>query len=1019
MALLTINVAPALLQVVDEVVNIPAARQFMLMIPYGFGDDPATLAMARRVLEKAHRCKTRELVVYDKASPMLVDMVVSAPITHLTLHMASMDVLYWLAYDCVSFQALTEFELFSCVKQLIIRVGCGGTPIDGLKEAAERLRAAAGKLAGVLALRFDMASKKRMLGWDGVDAADRETDIQAICSDIIAAIPRMRFMKLILKRHDSVAQEVSRRLAVHYSGQLKDLSILGPVAIPRGTEFKKLRRLDLDYGHISTTRAPRVNPAELKLLCLRDRLTTSAWASFAAGVHNRELMFANLRVLSLESSPPAAMPSFAAQPHGRSAWRLHFPTLQHAHIHCGQGPFPVLEWVVFPPRMALLTINVAPALLQVVDEVVNIPAARQFMLMIPYGFGDDPATLAMARRVLEKAHRCKSRQLVVHDKASPTLVDMIVSAPVTHLSLNMATIDVITDLIRRAPSVTALSINQLGTDGAQPEILVPPPGSGRTVVPLSTSITVLHLGRGSLERQPDAVLAANEKDTKIHLEDKQGPMPAAGPRQGIPGSVGSGIAHVGNAETTPLLHNSPSAVSLEAASHGEAGHYLAVARGEARWMASASSLPVLTLLLQASFHFVSVISVGYLGATELAAMALAVTLFGVLVVAPVTGLLATMGSLCSAAFAASGDRTLVGVHLQRGLAAVAVHFALVAPAMWNAERILLAIGQEPAVAQLSGTYLRIQILGVVPWGAFEACTHYLRAQGITNAGAAVSAAVAPIHWTANYLLVRSPTHGVGFAGAPIATVTTQWLSLFGVFVYIRAKQATETWGGWDVRVLRTTGELYRVAAPSVVATWVWWCGCELLTLGSSYFGTAQLAASAVMLSTVGLASQIGNGLGSSAGPRVGSLVGAAKPRQARIAGDVSLAASAVVGAACSLCLAVFGSEWIAIYTKDPAVAREAARLLPAACMLLAGGGLGAVLRAVLRGVGRPGAIAVAHMVGHGACGAPTAYYLGFRRGMGAAGVWWGLAAGVVLSATVQLVYCYARIDWRDTARRRR
>ncbi|KAJ2785845.1 hypothetical protein H4R18_000234 [Coemansia javaensis] len=250
-----------------------------------------------------------------------------------------------------------------------------------------------------------MAAKKRMLGWDGVDAADHETDIQAICSDIIAAIPEVRFLAVILKSPDSVTQELTRRLAVHYSGQLEDLAIAGPVAIPRGRKFKQLKRLGLNYDYISTSR-------------------------------------------------------------------------------------------------------VAPALLRVIDEVVGIPAARQFTLMVPRGFGDDPAVLAVVGRIFEKAHKCETRELVAPDNASPLLVDMVASAPVTHLTLHMASMGVVTDMIRRTSSVTTLSIIRLNTDSAQPDILAPSPDGGHTVEPLNTSITELCLGWYPVEWHPDAVLAA-------------------------------------------------------------------------------------------------------------------------------------------------------------------------------------------------------------------------------------------------------------------------------------------------------------------------------------------------------------------------------------------------------------------------------------------------------------------------------------------------------------------------------
>ncbi|KAJ2777675.1 hypothetical protein H4R18_005036 [Coemansia javaensis] len=258
---------------------------------------------------------------------------------------------------------LPDDILYLVLKAAMVYRGRIDLPLH-LAAAAKRLRAAAGKLAGVVTLNLYVVAEKRMLGWDGADATDHETDIKAIYDDIVAAIPGVLSLGLTLGSPDSVAQELGQRLVVHYSGQLENLSISGPVAVPRNTEFKQLKRLNLEYGCIGTSRPPR----------------------------------------------------------------------------------------------------------------------------------DDSAVLAMVRRALEKAYKCETRELVVPGNTSPTVIGMVVSAPVTHLTLHLASMDVVTDLIRRTSNVTTLSIIRLSTDNVQPDILVPSPDSGHTVEPLNTGITELRSG---------------------------------------------------------------------------------------------------------------------------------------------------------------------------------------------------------------------------------------------------------------------------------------------------------------------------------------------------------------------------------------------------------------------------------------------------------------------------------------------------------------------------------------------
>ena len=69
------------------------------------------------------------------------------------------------------------------------------------------------------------------------------------------------------------------------------------------------------------------------------------------------------------------------------------------------------------------------------------------------------------------------------------------------------------------------------------------------------------------------------------------------------------------------------------------------------------------------------------------------------------GTATALDTLCSQAWTAARDKTLVGIHLQRALAILAIiFFGFVAPIWWNATRILLSLNQEPELALLAGTY---------------------------------------------------------------------------------------------------------------------------------------------------------------------------------------------------------------------------------------------------------------------------------------------------------------------------
>ncbi|PIA17952.1 mate-domain-containing protein, partial [Coemansia reversa NRRL 1564] len=329
---------------------------------------------------------------------------------------------------------------------------------------------------------------------------------------------------------------------------------------------------------------------------------------------------------------------------------------------------------------------------------------------------------------------------------------------------------------------------------------------------------------------------------------------------------------------------------------------------------------------------------------------------------------------------------------------------------------MLMLGQDPYVAKLCSIYLRLNIIGVLPWGVFEAYRCYLQAQGIMRVSSIILMFVAPIHCINNLTLVHSKTFGLGFTGAPVANVITDTSLPIYTAIYMYLSRDTGTWGGWDKRALQNMSEYFRLAIPSVITVCAEWFGFELLAFGTSYFGTNQLAGQAIMLNTVVIITRISLGLGFGTGARIGNLIGAAMPRKARIAGNVSLSVSALIGILSLVFIALFDNWWIPIYTSDPLVIYEIKKLKPVACLLLVSNGLNAIFCSILRGLGKQKISANTYLISFYACAVPISLYLAFYRHMEAVGLWLGLCIGVILSNIVQVIYIYMWIDWKDEVR---
>ena len=98
-----------------------------------------------------------------------------------------------------------------------------------------------------------------------------------------------------------------------------------------------------------------------------------------------------------------------------------------------------------------------------------------------------------------------------------------------------------------------------------------------------------------------------------------------------------------------------------------------------------------------------------------------------------------------------------------------------------------------------------------------------------------------------------------------------------------------------------------------------------------------------------------------------------------------------------------------LYTPDPAVIALAAILIVLAGYFAVFDGLQAVAIGILRGIGDTRIPTLLSLFSYWAIGLPISVVLAFRFGLGPAGLWWGLVAGLLATAAVLLARVYVRL----------
>jgi MATE family multidrug resistance protein len=379
---------------------------------------------------------------------------------------------------------------------------------------------------------------------------------------------------------------------------------------------------------------------------------------------------------------------------------------------------------------------------------------------------------------------------------------------------------------------------------------------------------------------------------------------------------------------------------------------------------------------------------------------------------PLAGIVMGMGPLVSQAEGARrGEQA--GLVLQRALVMAAL-LGLVALVAWQqAETVLIALGQSPALARQAGAYVDAQLFSAPCFLLYSALTTYLGARGIVRVGV-VAMLVANLFnalaaWSLMFGHLGMPALGV--RGAALATGLTELsLPIVTGLLIVRWRMHEGGWTRWSWRALMPAGLLQqlRFGLPNGVTYALELWAFQIGTILAGQLDAVALGAHAITLNLASLAFMVPLGLANGASALVGQLIGAGERERAQKAAHVCLAllASYALGAGALFVLA--RAQLPALYASEPEVVRAAAAVLPIAGALQLFDGLQAGSSAILRAMGHAKLTAFTNLVAYFALGVPLAFYLSQRGGLGLAGIWLGYAAGLAAVALFLVTNVFLR-----------
>jgi MATE family multidrug resistance protein len=427
---------------------------------------------------------------------------------------------------------------------------------------------------------------------------------------------------------------------------------------------------------------------------------------------------------------------------------------------------------------------------------------------------------------------------------------------------------------------------------------------------------------------------------------------------------------------------------------------------------------VFTQLAMIGINTTDIVMMGWLGPQELAAGALGMNiyipffLFGMgiaTVVAPMTA-------------QALGARDFDGVRrtLRQGFWLILLFGALFTAIIWNGRHLLLASGQDPAIALLSQEYLQAVAWALLPSLWFVVLRCFVTAHSRPRSVLVITLAAVAVNALGNYGLMFG---NLGLprwelVGAGVSSSIVSALMLLALFGYVlRDRQfrrydiLSRFWrADWPRFV-----ELFRVGVPiglTIVAEAGLFSAAALIM---GIISIEALAAHAIALQCAAVAFMVPLGIGQAAVVRVGLAAGARDNDGVRRAGWSALLAGSLVMACSALAFWFAGSWLVGLYLdasvpeNGPVIELAVAFLAIAALFQLVDGGqvIGVHVLRGLKDTTVPMWLAIG---GYWAIGFVAALAFAFPLGFGGRGVWMGLAVGLACVAFA--------VNWRFHRRER-
>jgi MATE family multidrug resistance protein len=435
-------------------------------------------------------------------------------------------------------------------------------------------------------------------------------------------------------------------------------------------------------------------------------------------------------------------------------------------------------------------------------------------------------------------------------------------------------------------------------------------------------------------------------------------------------------------------------------------------RGELRALLALSGPLALANLAQIAMGTTDVMMMGSLGANTLAAGALGSNLYFMVLIFGIGLLNAATPMMARELGRGAADSGTLGTIVRQGFWS-ALCLALPCWAvLWWSERLLLAMGQNAALAAAAGSYVHALQWSLLPGWCFLVLRSFVSALERPVWALVIVLIAVGVNALANWclLLGHCGCQSMGIAGSGLATLLSSALMFAALGVVVGIAEPFRRFrvfaGFWriDGNVLRA---LWRLGLPMAATL-----SFEVTLFNAAVFlmgliGAASLAAHSIAIQLSGLSFMVPLGIGQAVTVRVGRAYGAQDYAAITRAGWTAFWLGAGFMAAMSAVMILAPRLLISAFLQidDPRNAEViglARIFLLFAALYQIADGTQAVGSGMLRGLHDARAPMMFALVGYWGIGLPLGVVLAFPLGLHGAGIWTGLATALAIVACLMI-----------------